>query len=740
MSISGYNPSDYLPSAQDEPTGSMAQQQAQQDASAGPKLTPVTDPAVLAKLNSNAKLTPVTDPATLEKLNKGTSEKKGSILGDVGRFGVAAGTGAMIGSVEGIHAMGTLADTVLRNTMGRIVPQSWDDVAGNMATSAGMALNDVTNTLRTTPGISEARAQFPATSQLTEDVASLGSQIATGNIVARPLQAIGGALKYAAPGLAKGAAAVGNAVDAGFAKVLPSIANSPAAMGAVKQGIIGGTINAAGNPDDPLSAFGQGAMIGGGIGAVSGELGRQTTHLSHVLNDTFEDMKATGENPYSIAGQAKLVDAAKSGGVELRKFEADKFAMDKAEEEFDAYRKNAGMPPDQHPMNWVANGMENNLIANRAQNLKNYDPINTSTVPAPATGYNNYMINNAHLWPKQISLPQNTILASAADREPMLNPNTGNYETYENTSNKTVIPTINQPVPVNQLLDYRKQLDAKVKQATGLIKLNQMTKADALPIMEARKALDMDIDNTLATIPYKNPQAPQVQNLKDQLQVAEDFNNEHVQPFKLVDKAGAYMQDPKTVPQVLAQQQVKDKILSIAGSVLNSQRPNFSKFNQVATMLGPEGKEKLTNAMIDRMFELSKTPAEEGSQINKLTTLNSYLTQFHGKGILSNLATPEQQQMTKGISTILTAASKTPTKAIEQGMLGKGLNLLTKSTQGITLLRKIGSTNTLPAMTKSLIKNTLTGLMNYTAPQPVQQDDQDLQDVQQQQNNNGEAQ
>ena len=572
---------------------------------------------------------------------------------------VAAATGVTTGIMDTGKQMGTLASTILGKGFDAVKPalasvvgpsaiQTVSDTASNATGAISNAYNQGEQLLTGSDDDLKAQAAYPKTFGGAATVANIGAQTALLNPAASKLTGlISPALKEALP-----------------------LATSPALTGAINQGIVGGTIGAIQNPNHPLIGALVGSALGGSVGGLSGAVGEQVNRAGKVISDTVDDMLASGKDPSSLESIEAISNQVNTGGPVIKKYDIGQAVKAKVNDSLSEMRPN-DFVPGTSPISTMLARTEENAPLVKAQNDNNYAPIDTNTQTFKPTSFQTALTEQTPNLPK-IGMPKELIQGD--------------------------------DLTINQMLSNRKMIDGTIQQAKNQFAGGKIPQSAINPYYLMRTALNNDIHTAADSVPYKNPTAPKVKTLGDQLSMAEKYNQEQVKPFQTLDKNGGYVDNPKAT--TAAMQQIATQ--------LQARRPNFVKIQNASTILGPEGKKMMAWGVVENAFNKATTISGEF----KPETLQSNLTRIRGSGLLDTIFDEQDKQAVLGISRALEGATKNvPGPASKAGWIATNIQSLSQSRSGLSLLRYLGNPSVPAQQRNAMIKQLITGiLVHATSP------------------------
>lgn len=622
----------------------------QLNATSAPK--EVTDPAILAKLNSTDKAlnAPTTQP------NQSTTDK---ILAPID----AAATGILRGEGEGVEAMAGLAKSLLSGgaglvkagvgqTVGRIVPQSVNNAANAAYNSTsnvlGQASNYVANKYEQGLNYLTANTDDRFQSNATAEHPFLYAAGATlGNV---GLQT--GALNPIANKASQ-------AIEPALTKASPIVGESPALKGAINQGLVGGSMGVAQNPDHPIAGGLIGATLGGYIGSKAGVIGEQVNRAGSIISKSIEDMTIAGQNPGSLAAIEKIQANLKNQGLVYKTQAIQQAAKAKIESQISELRPQ-GYTPGTSPINIMMEHVSSNAADVKATTEANYAPINSSTAKIPATSF---------------------------------------LETLKTAENSNSVQLavknldLNQPLTLDSMLQQRRVLDGRISQLQAQQRAGKIANDDILPVYQLRQNLNSDIHEGAKQL-----------GLESQLNHAEQYFNTYVRPFQQLDKSGKYVNNTAATT----------KAMQTIATQLQARRPNFTTIQLASNILGPEGKQLVSWGVVENAFNKATTLSGQF----KPTTLQSNLTRLRSSGLMDIMFDSETKQAVNGMSKILEGASRATAGTAEAEMkeqIPSHITSLAQSRSGIQLLRFLGNPSVPTQQRNEMVKQLLTGISVYTS-------------------------
>lgn len=418
----------------------------------------------------------------------------------------------------------------------------------------------------------------------------------------------------------------------------------------------GAILGAGSNSDNPIAGAVSGGILGGALGAAAGKL----TRSAEIINDKIDDATRIGLQPLSEAGLKSIKGALDSGGKELTTEEVEKAVKVSLQKKLDSVAPEVDIT--KAPTDMITDMAKANFTD--VKNTRNalYAPLNESTAVAETPTLS-------------------TALASVT-----------------NKGAKALLP---DPLPANptlsDLMTYRKQVSAGINQAERGIKTGasgaDFKSLDALN--QVKQAVTQDLNNTAAKA-----------GLGDQLAKADAFHAQNYKPFQVYTKSGSLASDADT-----------DKAWSKVNKLLQMRRPNLDAMTQVASTLGPQGKQVFGYAYLQQAMKNAETVDERLSP----TKVTQAFNKLQNSGLANHILTPQLQEAFNGMRNIAEGALKT-TKGMggdQKNMIMDFVNNLTHSTAGITLTRALGSTTTPLAKVKNAVSQVLLNAAEQRAPVPA---------------------
>lgn len=590
----------------------------------------------------------------------------GGLLGEA-EAGVKGFAENAISTAQGF---GKLANTILSNTVGKVVPDSANKFAGNVSGAVNATMKQTQNAVANNPELMKAEIANPKSYGTGAALGAVGANVAIG----------GGVGNAAAKGVAK-------ALLPGLLEKSPTIAN------ALSQSAVGATAGAASDPSNPIKGAVIGGTLGGVFGGIGGNAGENVRVAGKVISDTTESLLKSGNDPTTLSSVRILQKNLADEGLEYRQYDLKQAAKAAVDEQLAQLRPTSYVPGTS-PIKTIADKIQSNYPKVAATNKANYAPIDSNTQTFAASNYNKTLNDVKDALPK-IGLPVRPQTTVSID------PVSGVKS--EVTNNVTTLPP---QATLGQMLEHRQLLDGTIAQAQKQELAGKIPHSAVAPYYQLRQSLNQDIHDSANSV-----------GLGDQLNKAETYNNQYVQPFKKFTKAGVQITNPKA----------ETRIWQSISSELQARRPNFETIRQNAAMLGPDGKELVGWGLQENAFNKATTLSGEYNP----NMHQSALTRMNATGLLDEVSTPVQKSVARATSDILEESTKVKTGAPQQsGVIMKAVNSMRYSRPGIELLRVIGNPSTSAQVKRTLIQNIITstvgarlGQMNNTAP-PSQTEEQ----------------
>ncbi len=602
----------------------MAGQSPQQ---AAPDLSKLTDAQLQGMLPKEA---PKEDAPVLNRIN-------------------AIGAGAVGGAIEGAESLGGMANTILKNTLGRIMPDSVNQLAGDVSDKIKGALESQNPINNPTQVQAEGMSTHPELTGLAATAANLGTQ---GMALNAPL------------GMA------GKALQGGIEATIPGAAASPVLTQALTQGTIGAGAGAVMNPEHPF----KGALLGAGLGTITGAAGgviaEQGKRVASIVARTVDDMVASGKDPMALPNIEEIHASVMKGGAELTKYDTQRMVHAQLNEALEQMR-----PPEWSPNEDMAKTISKSILNNypvvKAQAKAEFSPIDSDTT--------------------QMQTPKfDEVLANVKDK------------LHENFPLPDDLKIQGQDT-MHDLLETQSKLDDIIGSAnrqTGTSTPGSITKRGITPYIQLRSAINDDIHAQAAQIPYTNPTNPNVQNLSDQLHVANDFSNQYIKPFQTLDKNG----NPQT--NIAA----GEKIWGIvAKQIMSPRAANPALLTRTLNMLPQEGK----SAMVYSALEIAMKKATSGEGADLEFNPNTFLSvtkRLDALGFFQHAATEDQIKMVHGLQTIITTAARNAPAGKLTGVVANAVGKLTQYRGGVKLLQSIGDKLTPPSIANKMTQQIVDGI------------------------------
>lgn len=550
--------------------------------------------------------------------------------------GINAAAGSFLGGeMKAVGQLGTLGKTVIANTIGRLADQETKNIANKAANYIQDKFGAAKSFLADDPSMKADVAANPTTSSIAGGVGYLGASAAGAQAIAKPLEAGGAALS-------KG-----------------SILNSAAGAGALSGATQGAVMGGAANEANPVQGALTGVALGGAIGGVAGAASNYLKNTAAGINKVVDDAADNGLDMQSPQVLQAAKDAVKNQGTDVAKLNFKQQFNDAVNKKLDEIRPQTFVP-NTSPAAFMADKVENNFKDVIATKNALYAPINADATPQVANNFNSLVDQLKSDLPKSIGLPTKAL--------------------PEN-------PTL------QNMLNYRQTLRAKLDQAETSAQAGNLSREDAKPYIQLMNGLQTDIKA-----------AAQKSGLGDQLAKAEQHYQENVLPFQVYGDAT---------------QDLNNEAFQKFSTQLKSPRPNLPLINNLAKTVGPEGRDLMGWAKLETNY--NRSLSFQGTRFDP-TKFDSALTKDRISGLADKIYSPEHLAAIKGITAINRAgkdiisaikpATETPLTALNAP--GKIVQGLLTSRPGMKLLSLIGTnsgnrgfvTSTVQDLLKSAAINT----------------------------------
>lgn len=430
---------------------------------------------------------------------------------------------------------------------------------------------------------------------------------------------------------------------------------SPMTSGALTQGVQGTVMAASANPTHPIES----GIVGGVIGAPIGAAGGKLTRSAEIINDKVDDIERLGMSPYSEAGIKSIKGALDNSGKELTTEEVERTTKQALQSKLDSVAP--AIDISQKPTDMIVNLAKANYPKIIAQRNALYAPLNESLADAP------------------------TPLLSKA------------LASIQTPAAKELLPDLLPKNPtISDLMTYRRQLSAGINQAEQAIKMGSPTAnfKSYQELLNAKQAVTSDLNSAAGA---EDPK------LASQLALADKFHVDQVKPFDVYNTDSGKLVSPQDATDAWTK----------ASKLLRPRLPNLTAMANVASTLGPQGKQIFGYAYLQQAMERSMNvdgrifPTKITGELNKL----------QNSGLAQHILTPELEEAFNGMRNIAEGAIKTTrgmdTKSV--GTIATFVNSLTHNTAGITLLRGLGSKTSSPSRIKNIISQVLTNALEKGA-------------------------
>ncbi len=399
---------------------------------------------------------------------------------------------------------------------------------------------------------------------------------------------------------------------------------------------LGSTVNGA--HDLSLSAGGGAISLGGAIGGAAGVASNYLQNVAKGINKVVDDAKALGLNMQSPQIMKAAQEAVKNQGLDVTKLEFRKQFQNSINKTLDEMRPGTFVP-NTSPAQYLTDKTVENLKQVRATNGALYAPINADATPQVASQYKGLANELKGDLPKSIGMP---------------------------TKDLPENPTL------QQMLNFRQTLRFKLNQADAAASSGTISREDTRPYVQLMNGLQNDIKA-----------AAEKSGLADQLVKAEAHFNEHVVPFEIYGKDMKGNINPDEVFQKFSAQ-------------LKSPRPNLPMIKQLASTVGPEGKDLMGWAKIETNYNRSLA---FGGQVFDPKKFDTQFTKDKVSGLADKIYSPEHLAAIKGMTIInkegsemlkdLKPINETPLTAMNAP--GKVIQGLLTTRPGMKLLSLIGT-------------------------------------------------
>jgi hypothetical protein len=557
--------------------------------------------------------------------------------------------GAAQGAMDAGADMGHLARTILSNTIGKIAPQSVNDAASKAGNALGSAYSKGQEAFRNAPSNVAAEDAHPAA------------------------YGVGGGLGYAA-GAALGnkgiSAPIQAVVDPALEAAAPMTMSRPAIQGALSQGIQGGVIGAAADPEHPIKGALAGAALTAPLGYIGGKIGYQMQRGGDIVKQEISKAIDSGLSPTSHDTFYAIKTELKSEGINLRRLDIKTQIKQQINDQMNKIRPNGYDPVNQSPINTVAEQATKNFPQQLQISKDLYKPVNENTQTFQAPNFNKVLDNVKTDMPTNVAMP------------------------------KTPLP---ENATVNDMLSYRKTLDSTIKQAKTLASTGKIQDVQVGPYLQVRNALNQDIQESATNA-----------GIGPQLAAAEDHYNTQIRPFQVYNKnLGQF--------KLMEDGQMQNKIWQNLNRQFTKRMPDPNAIKQAAQTLGPEGQSQVGWAMLENAYKKSLT----GGDIQRFDPQKfaTQLDKYKSTGLSQIVFTKDHLQVASGISKSIDSGKQmlklmTPTDDTSPpplGFLDKRIVSLLHSAPGIDFLKVIGGSNTSSTIARSMIQQLVTGIIGASA-------------------------
>lgn len=429
---------------------------------------------------------------------------------------------------------------------------------------------------------------------------------------------------------------------------------------AINQGAQG-VLMGAGSSDSPLTGGAIGGAIGGTVGSVVGKLSR----TGEVINDKIDDATRLGFSPYSEQGIKSIKGALDNNGKELTTEEIERQTNIAMRAKLDALAPDVEIK--QSPVDTIVNQAAKQFPIIQEQKNALYAPLNESKAPVTTPMLDTALVN--------VNKNAQSLLPDKLPENPTL----------------------------GDLMTYRRQVSAGINQSERAIKMGSPSGdfKSLQQLIEVKKAVTTDL----------NAAADKV-GLSGQLQKADQFHATQYKPFEVYDTESGKLQSPQDMQDAWSK----------VSRLLKQKMPNLTAMSQVASTLGPQGKQLFGYGYMEQALNRSMNvderifPSKVSTELNKL----------ENSGLAQHILTPELKEAFQGLRNIAEGAIKTTKGSpAAKGAIADFIKSATHSSAGITLLRALGSKTTPAAKIKNVIGQILLNAVEKQSGQYVsQQEDQ----------------
>lgn len=545
------------------------------------------------------------------------------------------------GANEGVNQLGSLINHILKAGANKIYGENNPatqglDIAGNAANAVSNKFNQYLQPQ--TPAEQQAVAQSSIVAPLAKTIGYMGAN-----------------LGIRVPGVKP----IVNSINTLGQSVAPTIMKSPVIQGALGQSVLGGTLGAASNPQDPLTGGLIGASIGAGLGAYGGSLGFKLRRGGDIVDFETHKLDAAGIDPTSVEGISRITNALKNNGVDMSKLSNQKILTNKIGEQL--AKTNPVLNIDTSPAETLANLAKTNFADVSKQVKEGFQPIRDA---------------------QQSFLPQN-------------------YQSMVSSMDKSVLkqlPKQNMPANpnINDMWTYRERLDDVIQSVRAKAIQGNALKSDLVPLQQIRNAVTQDMLDSSDKLGLKN-QFLQTENI---------YKNQYL-PFKTLNTESGKLMSEKDI----------DQAMRTINTLMNPKiSPKFAEIRDIATTLGSDGKKLIGQAMLQNMYNKSLTP--EG--VINPTQFFTQLKKAQVSGLSTRIFDQDTRDAANGIRTILEGTKQVMSPGSPQmqnpGMIKNVLDTLTKNRAGIGILKMIGSSKTPQTQVRSMLQNILTAGITTNLP------------------------
>lgn len=581
------------------------------------------------------------DPSTAKLVSAPSSSSSGDLPSALGTA-YAASSNFLQGANSAVNQFGSLLNRVLKAGADTLYGKGNDvtkglNLAGDAANTASQAFQDYL--APQTQAERNAMDQNPHIGPLANTIGYMGGMLAPQAKVLTP---------------------VGNKIESLVSGVAPTVAKSPVVKGAISQGVLGGTLGAASNPEDPLKGGAIGAITGAALGGVGGGIGYKLQRGGDIVDFETQNLKAAGIDPSSVEGISRITKSLKDNGVDMSKIANQKIITNKIGDMI------------------LKSGPLTNLDTPAAETIANLAQTNFTKVAADVK--NGFApIRNA----TQTFTPENT-------------------QNLIKTMDKSVLkqlPKQNMPTQptINDMWTYRERLDDVMQSLRAKAINGTALKGDLVPLQQVRNAISQDMLASAEKI-----------GLKDQFLNTETIYKNQYLPFKTLNTESGKLNSEADI----------DQAMRTINTLLNPKiSPKFDQLRDVATTLGSQGRQLVGQATLQNMYARSLT--DKG-----LVNPKTYFTQLKKakvSGMTSRLWDKETRNAAEGIAKILDGADEAmklgTIQSPQQGMITKVLDAATKNRFGIWVLERIGSSKTPQKTVRAMIQSLITAGITINLPQ-----------------------